>query len=48
MEAGVSLRQLQEWLGHSSPSTTSIYSHLTEQSTQASAKVVCNVMHDLT
>lgn len=48
MEAGVSLRQLQEWLGHSSPSTTSIYAHLTEQSTQASAKVVCNVMHDLT
>ncbi len=47
LEAGVSLRQIQEWLGHSSPSTTSIYAHLTEQSSQASAKVVCNLMIDL-
>jgi len=48
LEARVSLRQIQEWLGHSSPSTTSIYAHLTDQSTQASARVVCDLMSDLT
>jgi len=47
LEAGVSLRQIQEWLGHSSPSTTSIYAHLTAQSTQASARVLCELMSDL-
>ena len=47
LEAGVSLRQIQEWLGHSSPSTTSIYAHLTKQSTQSSAAVVCDLMRDL-
>jgi hypothetical protein len=29
LEAGVSLRLIQEWLGHSSPATTSVYTHLT-------------------
>lgn len=47
LEAGVDLRQIQEWLGHGSPSTTAIYAHLTEQSTQASARVVCDLMRDL-
>ena len=39
LEAGVSLRQIQKWLGHSSPSTTTIYAHLTQQSIQASASI---------
>jgi len=47
LEANVSLRQIQEWLGHSSPSTTSIYAHLTKQSTQASASIVSDLMSDL-
>lgn len=47
LEAGVSLRQIQEWLGHSSPSTTTIYAHLTKQSTQSSAAVVCDLMRDI-
>jgi integrase/recombinase XerD len=47
MEANVPLAQIQEWLGHSSPSTTSIYAHLTAQSTQASARVLCKLMGDL-
>ena len=29
LEAGVNLRQIQEWLGHNSPLTTSVYTHLT-------------------
>jgi site-specific recombinase XerD len=44
LEAGVSLRQIQEWLGHRSPSTTTIYAHLTARSAQASAQVVERLM----
>jgi integrase/recombinase XerD len=47
LEAHVDLRQIQEWLGHSSPSTTTIYAHLTERSSQASAQVVERVMADI-
>lgn len=31
LEAGVNLRLIQEWLGHSSPKTTAQYTHLTQQ-----------------
>jgi site-specific recombinase XerD len=47
LEANVPLGQIQEWLGHSTPSTTSIYTHLTAQSAQASARVLCKLMSDL-
>lgn len=47
LEAGVSLRQIQEWLGHSSPSTTSIYAHLTAQSVQVAAQAVTRLMDDI-
>jgi integrase/recombinase XerD len=47
LEVGVSLRQIQEWLGHSSPSTTSIYAHLTAQSVQLAAQAVTRLMTDV-
>ena len=47
LEAGVSLRQIQEWLGHSSPSTTAIYAHLTAQSVQVAAQAVTRLMGDI-
>jgi site-specific recombinase XerD len=47
LEAGVSLRQIQEWLGHSSPSTTSIYAHLTARSVQVAAQAVTRLMGDI-
>jgi site-specific recombinase XerD len=31
LEAGVNLRIMQAWLGHRSPTTTALYTHLTEQ-----------------
>jgi integrase/recombinase XerD len=47
LEKGVSLRQIQEWLGHSSPTTTTIYAHLTAQSVQVAARAVTDLMRDI-
>ena len=33
-EAGVNLHLIQVWLGHSSPTTTTIYTHLTRKTEQ--------------
>ena len=37
LEAGVNLRVIQEWLGHHSPRTTALYTHLTPQAEAAAA-----------
>jgi site-specific recombinase XerD len=47
LEAGIKMPQIQQWLGHSSPSTTAIYAHLTQQSAQADARVACELMNGL-
>lgn len=47
LEAKVDLRQIQEWLGHSSPQTTIIYAHLTQRSTQEASSVLCDLMRNV-
>jgi site-specific recombinase XerD len=47
LEAGVNLRLIQEWLGHSSPATTSVYTHLTVKAEQLGAAAINQLMTDL-
>ena len=47
LEAGINLRQIQTWLGHSSPSTTGVYTHLTEKATTVAVKTINELMDDL-
>jgi integrase len=47
LEAGVNLRLIQVWLGHSSTATTSIYTHLTEKAKTAAIKSIDELMDDL-
>lgn len=44
LEAGVNLRMIQECLGHRSPTTTAIYTHLTTTTTEAVSKTIEGVM----
>jgi site-specific recombinase XerD len=47
LEAGVNLRLIQEWLGHSSPKTTSVYTHLTVKAEQLGTAAINQIMNDL-
>jgi site-specific recombinase XerD len=47
LEAGVNLRLIQEWLGHHSPATTSVYTHLTQKAEQLGADAINQLMSDL-
>ena len=47
LEASINLRLIQTWLGHSSPSTTSVYTHLTEKAKTVAAKTIDELMDDL-
>jgi site-specific recombinase XerD len=47
LEAGINLRQIQEYLGHNSPQTTEIYTHLTEQAFQQSKETINKLMEGL-
>jgi integrase/recombinase XerD len=47
LEAGVNLRLIQEWLGHSSPATTSVYTHLTVKAERLGTAAINQLMSDL-
>lgn len=47
LERGVNLRVIQELLGHTSPQTTAVYTHLTEKSFHTLAEAVNTLMADL-
>jgi len=47
LEAGINLRLIQAWLGHSSPATTSVYTHLTEKAKTVAVKSINELMADL-
>jgi site-specific recombinase XerD len=47
LEAGINLKQIQTYLGHSSLKTTSIYTHLTRDGEARAAKVINQVMSNL-
>jgi len=44
LEAGVNLRIIQQYLGHSSPATTAIYTHLTEPALSDAVKALNGIM----
>lgn len=47
LEAGVNLRLIQEYLGHNSPTTTSLYTHLTQRAEQLGAQTINQLMREL-
>ena len=47
LEAGFNLRQIQEYLGHRSPKTTAIYTHLTEEGNRQAVERINDLMKDL-
>jgi integrase/recombinase XerD len=47
LEEGVDLRSIQEYLGHNSPTTTAIYTHLTEKAAKKAAASIDDIMGDL-
>lgn len=47
LEAGVSIRQLQLYLGHSSPKTTALYTHLTLKAEKNAADIINEIMAQL-
>ena len=47
LEAGVHLRLIQEYLGHSSPATTSVYTHLTVKAEQLGAEAINRIIDNL-
>jgi len=46
LEAGVNLRLIQEYLGHHSPLTTALYTHLTQKSQQIAATSINDIMQE--
>jgi len=47
LEAGVHLRLIQEYLGHTSPKTTAQYTHLTPQAQVLAISTINHIMGDV-
>jgi integrase/recombinase XerD len=47
LEAGVNLRIIQAYLGHRSPTSTAIYTHLTRKTEDMAAEAINRVMDKL-
>jgi integrase/recombinase XerD len=47
LEAGVNLRVIQVWLGHRSPTTTAVYTHLTQQAEAIATTTSHRLFEDL-
>ncbi|MCJ7624933.1 MAG: site-specific integrase [Anaerolineaceae bacterium] len=47
LEAGISLRLIQGYLGHSSPATTAIYTHLTRKTEVMTVEAINQMLDDL-
>ena len=47
LEAGLNLRLIQVYLGHNSPTTTSVYTHLTARAEHLGAETINRLMGDL-
>lgn len=47
LEAGVNLRLIQIWLGHNTPTTTSVYTHLTVKAKAIASQSINELMKDL-
>jgi site-specific recombinase XerD len=44
LEGNVNLRQIQDWLGHHSPKTTAVYTHLTAEGSAVSVAKLNGLM----
>jgi site-specific recombinase XerD len=47
LEAGLNLRIIQSYLGHASPATTAIYTHMTQTSNERTAQTINQVLAQL-
>ena len=47
LEAGINLRIIQTYLGHASPTTTALYTHLTQPSNDLASQTINQVLEGL-